>query len=266
MAKKKTDAVKLLDMGLIDEPEGRIRMEIDQVELLVLADSIDALGQLQPILVRPVGERYEIVYGHRRFLAHQRLGKTRILTTIRELDDIEVALMRATENIARLDISPLEEAAVYHELRGKCGLTLEQIAKKMGKSRGIIKRRLDLLTMPTQIQKAVHEKKISHTVAETLWQLGDEGAIDYYLGFAIEHGATLAVVKQWCKDHKDSVRRSQRENAPGGGLQSPFENQPVYVACDTCRGAMEIGEETAFRCCPACTEAIIEVTKRVHSN
>lgn len=256
MPKAIKDRRTLVELGVIDEPQGRIRFELEEGPINELAESIKAIGQLQPILIRPVGERYEIVYGHRRFIAHQRLGKARIWATVKKLDDVQVAIMRATENIARVDISPVEEAAVYSNLIEHLGLTLEQIAKKMGKTIGIVKRRLDLLSMPPELQSAVHTKEISYGVAETLWQLKDIGAISYYLPFAIEHGATVAVCRGWVKDHKDEMRRKASDGGGGGGLLSPFENKPIYVACDTCSHSMELGKETILRCCPNCTEGI----------
>lgn len=250
------DRKTMMEMGKIDEPKGIIRMEIEEGPILELADSIKAMGQLQPILLRPVGKRYEIVYGHRRFLANQRLGNARIWVTIKELNDVDVALMRATENIARLDISPVEEAAVYMDLYENHKLDMDQIAKRMGKTVGIVKRRMDLLAMPSSLQEAVHRKQISYGVAESLWRLKDEKAISYYLPFAIEHGATVAVCRVWIKDHEDSMRRQTADGVGGGGLLSPFEEKPIYVACDMCRGSMKLGSETAIRCCPQCTKTI----------
>jgi len=261
MVKPVKDKRTMLNLGLIDEPKGMIRMEIEEGAILELCKSIEAIGQLQPILVRPIGERYEVVYGHRRFIAHQRLGKARIWVTVKELDDVQVALMRATENLARLDMSPIEEAAVYVDLRDKAGLTLETIAKKMGKTVGLIKRRMDLLKMPPELQQAIHTKQLTYGVAESLWGLGDMAAISYYLPFAIEHGATVKVVRQWVKDHKDSLRREQGDVGGSGGLQNPNETLPVYVACDLCKGSMKLGEETPIRACPGCVGAILEAMK-----
>jgi ParB/RepB/Spo0J family partition protein len=256
MAVKKKDLIRMVEMGLIDEPGGIIRLEIDPEKIKELADSINAIGQLQPILLRPNKERYEIVYGHRRFLANQLLGKARILATIKELDDKTAALMRATENVAREDISPIEEAAVYVDLRDQAGMTIDEISKRMGKSAGIIKRRMDLLRMPQCLQQAVHKKHIGYSVAEELWSLRELSDIEYYLGFAIDHGATRDVVRGWVKEKLDEIRRRGSASGGRGEVLSPMQNRPVYVACDLCQGSMEIGDETVFRSCPKCTKAL----------
>jgi len=256
MAAIKQGTVKMIEMGLIDEPDGIIRLKIDTEKIEELAESIKAIGQLQPILVRPKGKRYEIVYGHRRFLATQRLGKARILSTVRELNNETTALMRATENIAREDISPIEEAAIYEDLKETAGLSTDKIAKRMGKSESLIKRRLDLLRMPPCLQKAVHNKEIGYSAAEELWSLGDLPDIEYYLGFAVDHGATVQVIRTWVREKKDERRRSRNDIEGGRSLTSPMEARPVYIACDTCQEPMEIGEETVVRCCPICAKAI----------
>ncbi len=258
MAKVFKQVGKSVSLELIDEPAGRIRLEISEEGIRELADSIDSVGQLQPILLRPVGDRLEIVFGHRRFLATRLLKRKKIDATVRELDDVEVALMRATENVVSLRLSPIEEAAVYVDLRDTHKLAVEDIAKRMGKSVGVVKRRMDLLKMPDCLQKAVHFKQIGYSVAEELWSLGDLGKIEYYLGFAADHGATQAVVRTWVQDEKKKERTKAAGTEVGDSLAYPMQSKPVYVACDLCLGSMEIGSETVFRACGGCVKLLKE--------
>ena len=256
MTKSSKHKSKAIEINLIDPPAGQVRMEIPDEGIRELADSIRAMGMLQSILVRPVGERYEIVYGHRRWLACSLLDTKVIQAVVRDLTDLEVALMRATENDARLDLSPIEEAAVYADLRDKHGLSRQEIAKQMGKSSIVIQRRLDLLKMPPQLQIAIHKKEIGYTVAETLWSLGDIEAIEYYLAFAVEHGATRAVVVQWVKDWKDRKRREESPGEGGVSLENPSERRPVWVTCDICGGPAEVQTVSYLHACPGCMESI----------
>jgi len=126
----------------------------------------------------------------------------------------------------------------------------------MGKSVGVVKRRLDLLRMPPQLQKAVHRKQIGYSVAEELWSISDDEAFDYLLGITIDHGATQAVVRQWVKERKDAKRREDAGAGESSPLPAPLEPRPSYVACDLCSGPMEIGTETLYRTCPECSEGI----------
>ncbi len=261
MAKKQLTE-RLVPIEKIDEPGGVIRLEVEHEAIKTLSDSINALGLLQAILVRPVKDRFEIIYGHRRFLACRLLGMPKIRATVQELTDIQAALMRATENVERVDISPIEEAAVYKDLVETHKLGYEKISSMMGKSASVIKRRLDLLRMPSCLQQAIHKKLIPYSVGEVLWQLKDQTDIEYYLAFAIENGASRSTVVQWVKDCLDKRRQQERTGEGGGGSSSPMESVPQYIACGTCQGAMEIGKETVLRVCPDCTGLINDALKK----
>jgi len=256
MAKVSKPKFQEIKLDLIDEPKGVIRLEIDQEKVKNLAANIDAIGLLQPIFIRPAGDRFEIVAGHRRYLAHKLLGRDRIPAIIRKIDDMGSALARASENIRRVDLSPIEEAAVYSDLRDSHGMTIDEIGKEMGKTQGIVKRRLDLLKMAPQLQKAVHLKQISYGVAEELWRIDDIGSVDYYLSFAIDHGVTVEVARGWVKDYRDKKRRAEADVGGGGDQSSGGEPRPIYVSCDLCQGPMVLGSELIYRVCPDCGELI----------
>jgi len=250
--------VKEIDLDLIDEPKGVVRLEIDPGEIASLAENIAEVGLLLPINVRAIAERFEIVAGHRRYLAFKKLGRKRMPCIVGRFSDVDSALARASENLRRVDLSPIEEAAIYRDLYDSHGMSYGEISKRMGKSQGIVKRRLDLLKMPPQLQKAIHRKQISYSVAEELWSLGDIGVIDYYLGFAIDHGATQAVVRGWVNEEKAKKRQKEHGTDGGGGDVAPLEPRPVYVSCDVCLGPMVLGSERTLRVCVACGKLISE--------
>lgn len=252
MPKVSEGKLKRIRLDEIDEPSGVVRLEIDPDEVADLGANIKEVGLLQPILVRPVGDRFEIVAGHRRYLAVRGLGWKEIRCIIRRIDDIQCALARASENLRRVDLSPIEEAAIYSDLLDNHKLTYDQIGKRMGKTAGVVKRRLDLLRMPPQLQKAIHKKQISYGVAEELWSLQDIGAIDYYLGFAIDHGVTVAVARDWVKDWKAAKRREASDVEGGGEPQSPAEVRPTYLPCDICHGPEDVMKMSTVHCCEVC--------------
>lgn len=240
----------------IDPPPDLDRMEIDPEKITELAASISEIGLLQPILLRPVKDRFEIVAGHRRYLAHERLGLPVIDSVVKVMTDQEAAIIRATENLSREDLTPFEEAVAFSNLVAKYNMTLEQVSKQFGYKPGTIRRRMDLVKMPPQLQKAVHTKQISVTVAEELWPISDPGDLDYYLTFAIENGCTKEVARSWCKEWRDFKRREKTAGVEGGHLLAPSQPRPVYVTCDLCLGSMELGKETVMRVCPGCFKTI----------
>jgi ParB/RepB/Spo0J family partition protein len=256
MMKHHKQVVKKVSMALIDEPKDALRFEIDPQGIDDLAQSISEIGLMQPILVAVDGDRFELVFGHRRFLACQKLELSAIRAEVRQMTMEEIGIARATENINRADLTPIEEATTYKNLISACGLTVEEVAKKMGRSAGTIKRRMDLLKMPPQLQEAVHAKRITITVAEELWPISDMTDLDYYLSFALDGGCTKEVARSWCKDWKDKKRRQQSAGGEGVPEFSPVEPRPIYFPCDLCQGAMELGQELVLRICPECANTI----------
>jgi len=256
MVQRSKQTIKNISLDLIDEPKGVIRMDIDPGGIEELAQSISEIGLLQPILVAIDGDRFELVFGHRRWLACEKLGLSSIRSIVREMSQSEIGIARATENISRADLTPIEEAAIYKNLIDIYSLSLEQVAQKMGKSAGTIKRRMDLLKMPPPLQKAVHSKQISISVAEELWAIADMTDLDYYLTFALDGGCTKEVARTWAKEWKDKKRRQDNPGVEGGGVLAPTEPRPVYVSCDLCVGPMEQGKEIVLRICPECHKII----------
>lgn len=262
MLKRSKPMVKDVSLDLVDEPDGIVRMDIDVDALDELTRSISEIGLLQPIMVATKKDRYEVVFGHRRFLAHKKLGLSVIRAIIREMTQEEIGIARATENISRADLTPLEEAATYKNLIDHYGMSLERVAKKMSKTPGTIKRRMDILRMPPNLQQAVHKKQISISVAESLWSIADQASLDYYLLFAIENGCTREVARSWAKDWKDEVRRKGTAKTEGGRVDfAPNEPRPSFVPCDICNSPVDLNATKFFRTCVPCYKAIKKATE-----
>ena len=144
------DAV--LPIDLIERNPDQPRKEFNEEKLQELADSIKANGVLQPILVRPKGERYEIVAGERRWQASQRAGLTEMPVLVREVTDDEVFQLALIENLQRSDLNPIEEAQGYRKLISEKALTQEQLAQMLAKSRSTVANTLRLLDLPEEVQ------------------------------------------------------------------------------------------------------------------
>lgn len=261
MKKHSDRKLELIPLNKIDAPEGQIRMDITSESIKELAESIASTGLLQPILLRPVKTRYEVVAGHCRFLAHKELMATAIEAFVKAMSAKEAAVIRATENLNRVNLSPLEEAATYKDLIQQHKMKLEEVAAKFGRVPATIKRRMDILKMPPSLQKLVHAKQISVSVAEELWPISDVTSLEYYLQFAIEGGCTKEVARQWCKEWRDSQRRSQTNGVEGRGEMAPFEPRPIFYACDVCLEPVELGKDKVLRICLECHNKIKEATK-----
>ncbi len=247
-----------LKLSDIDPPPESVRMSINQDYINELAGSMREQGLLQPIVVRPNNGRFEIIAGHRRYLAAIQLKWIQLPCSLKPCSDADAAVLKATENITRVDLTPIEEAAAYRDLLDSHTMTVEQISRKTGKSAGVIKRRLDLLKMPPCLQKAVHARQISYSVAEELWGLGDLTQIEYYLQFAIDNGATKATVRAWVTDYKRTLNTNPDASEEGRQPLSPAQHKPIYITCDICQDPVELGKNATIQCCPGCTKTITE--------
>ena len=162
------DEVRMLPIRLIDPNRDQPRRTFDEAALQELADSIRAVGVIQPIIVRPDGERYTIIAGERRYRATRLAGLDEIPAIVRDWDGqrrLEAALI---ENLQRDDLNPVEEAMGVRQLMDEAGLTQEEAAKRLGKSRPAVANLLRLLTLPDSVLELLKSGKLSAGHARAL--------------------------------------------------------------------------------------------------
>lgn len=262
MAKsKKKEVFKRIRLDLIDRPAEIARIEIDQAKLKELADSISERGLMQPIEVTPRGDRYLIVFGDRRYLAHKMLLKKEIMCRIEDIEDDQVIIDRAMENVQRVNLTPFEEGHIYAGLKEKAGMSLDEISRRTGKSPGTVQRRMDILRMPDSFQQALHAKTINVSVAEELWSCPDAAKREYLVELAIEHGITKDVARQWVQDFKKEVRNPGTASEAGVLAPLEYEDVPIFRACDLCKGPVEYKDLREIRTCPGCFKIVIDAMK-----
>lgn len=150
------------------------RKKFDDEELAELSDSIQQHGVLQPILVRKHGTKYEIVAGERRYQASKLAGLTEIPVCIKEINDEDVFQLALIENLQRTDLTPLEEAKGYRQLIKDHGLTQEQLAKVLSKSRSAIANTLRLMDLPEEVQDLMEQSLLTAGHARAILAVPDE--------------------------------------------------------------------------------------------
>jgi ParB family transcriptional regulator, chromosome partitioning protein len=178
------------------------RVHFDEESLAELANSITQIGVLQPILVRPAsdGVGYELIAGERRWRAAGRAGLATIPAVIRPSDDQGSVEQALVENLHRQDLTPLEEAAAYQQLIEDFGLTHEQMAERVGKSRSAITNTLRLLGLPPSVQHLLADGRLSAGHARALLGTPDRSLQDELARRAADEGWTVRAVE-------DAVRR-----------------------------------------------------------
>ncbi|MFH1046455.1 MAG: ParB/RepB/Spo0J family partition protein [Candidatus Omnitrophota bacterium] len=147
------------------------RQEKDPQKMAELIASIKEKGVIQPVLVRPGKDGYELIAGERRFRAAEKLGFTELPVIIKDVDDSEALQLALIENIQREELNPLEEAQAYQQLIDEFGLTQEKIARLVGKDSSSVSNTLRLLKLPVEIQNGLRKGMISMGHARTILAL-----------------------------------------------------------------------------------------------
>lgn len=189
------------------------RSVFDDESLRELAASIREIGILQPPVVRRVGDgRYELIMGERRLRAAKLAGLSTIPVIIRATNDAELLREALVENIHRSNLNSLEEAAAYNQMLTDFGLTHDELASKLGKSRPVITNTLRLLNLPTSVQKKLAAGTLSAGHARALLGLSDSTEIERLANKIIAEGlsvrATEEIIASGNAGKKSVVRRS----------------------------------------------------------
>lgn len=185
------------------------RIAFDETGLKELADSIKEHGIIQPLVLRKLGNKYEIIAGERRYKAATLAGLVTVPAIISNIDDNKSAEVALVENIQRRDLTPIEEAKSYKNLLDKGYLTQEQLAKKMGISQPAIANKLRLLNLDESIQQALLTEKISERHARSLLQIPDKAKQKEWLNKIINERLTVRDLDQAIKK---SLEESDEDN------------------------------------------------------
>jgi ParB family chromosome partitioning protein len=214
--------------GLVEVPVGSIepnphqpRTHFDEDALAELAASIRELGVLQPILVRPIGDgAYQLIAGERRWKAAQRAGLATIPAVVRSADDERTVAEALVENLQREDLGALEEASAFQQLIEEFGLTHDQVAARVGKSRSAVTNTLRLLHLPASIQHLLADGRLSPGHARALLGTPDRAFQEQLARRAAAEGWSVRQVEDAVRD-RTTPGRPARTPTPAARLRPP---------------------------------------------
>lgn len=186
------------------------RRTFDEDALAELTASIEASGLLQPIVLRQVGSRYELVAGERRWRAVQRLKWQKIPSIVREFDDQTALTLALIENLQRDDLTALDEAAGYERLIEEFSLPQAEVARLVGKHRSTIANTLRLLKLPADVQELLTHKKLTEGHARALLAIEDPRELSRL--------ARETVAKGWSVREVEAVVRGESPDAARGKM------------------------------------------------
>ncbi|MHB9149044.1 MAG: ParB/RepB/Spo0J family partition protein [Thermoleophilia bacterium] len=200
------------------------RRDIEAAPLQELAGSIESVGLIQPVIVRRVGEGYELIAGERRWRAAQLAGFTVIPAIVREASDIESLELALVENVVREDLNAIDEAFALQVLREDLGVTQEALAAQVGKSRSAIANKIRLLELPGPVQALLVDGSLTEGHGRALLGLRARGDQLRLARKAARQGMSVRAVEK-------EVRRAN-ETAEGHGSSAPAATT-IFVSPDT---------------------------------
>lgn len=203
--------IENIPLELIRPREGQPRKDFDQKSLEDLARSIEEYGLLNPITVTKVSGHYEILAGERRFRASKINKAKTIAAIVKDYEEKDVEVLSLIENVQREDLSAIEEATAYKKLIDSYGLTQDEVAKKMGKSRSYIANTIRLLKLNEEEKSALIDGSISSSQARSLLSLDDdekrEKALDDYKNKKTVVRDVEAMSRQAKKEEENKKRK-----------------------------------------------------------
>ena len=194
------DEITMIDLSELRSNPYQPRKIFDEQALEELANSIKEHGVFQPIIVKKSIKGYEIIAGERRVKASLMAGLTQIPAIVRDFNDTQMMEIALLENLQRENLTAIEEATAYKKLQETLGLTQEELAKRLGKSRSHITNMLGLLTLPDTIQEDISAKKITMGHARVISKLDDYNQQQELVDKVINEGISVRQLEELAKE------------------------------------------------------------------
>ena len=224
------------------------REVFDENALKELAVSIKEHGVIQPIIVRSVNGKYEIIAGERRYKASALAGLTKIPAIIRDLDDKESSKVALLENLQRKNLNPIEEARTYQKILEIDEMTQEELAKTMGKSQSAVANKIRLLSLPEDIQEALLKEEISERHARTLLNIPDAKKQKEMLKKVIENKMSVRLLEEEIKKlypkEEPTEEKKEEEKEVIASTDSFVNDNPLMPTAELPKDESDYGKVT----------------------
>ncbi|MCI0557317.1 MAG: ParB/RepB/Spo0J family partition protein [Nitrososphaera sp.] len=257
-----TEQIQQISLDLIDDPNAPMRTSMDDEKLSELSRSISTQGLIQPITLRRVGERYEVVAGHRRFKASRLAGLVYVSAIVRQLDEAGTDAMRMHENLYREDINPVDEGRYIRKMIDEHDYDVEDLCTMTGKSEAYLRARYNLIEYPDYLLQAVEQERVSLSAAQWLFKIRDDNRRKEYTRFAIIGGLTAKRAEAWFRSWElGSLPPEATAFVPAEGEEN-VEPIPLLMPCIICRREDDLENLSMQYAHMDCTRAVADSIKK----
>ena len=253
--------VREIEISKIEEPERAIRTTIVKENLEELAESIKRLGILQPLIVRPKGEKFEIIAGHRRFLAAQMAGLKTLPCIVKEVDDSQMLMEQIHENIKREELNIMDQVEIVHRLREGVGFTYKDIGEIFGKSETWAREMDRLWYCDEPIKEALRAGHIKKSHAYVLMKHPDPERRYYFLKLCIENGASPHTLDLWIRDDLGILESLKLAKSVQTIADLRRGAETVLFTCAVCNSQVPGDSMYVVHLCPQCYQTLMEAKR-----
>ena len=248
--------VYYIERRLIVEPKVAVRTDLNDETIEQLAASIDAIGLISPITLRQTHDKFEVVAGHRRFMAMTLLKKEKVPAFIVGKGGGDVDIIKLHENMLRENVNLVDESNYLFQIMKKRNLSQKQMARLVQRSEAYISDRMAVLSYPTNLLEYIRAGVLGIGVARELVQIKNKTARNEYIEMAVKNGITSTVARDW----KDAANSFHHVNVSattldGQALEVPVVEMPKFN-CAFCLCAFEVQETIMVRACKTCANVV----------
>lgn len=191
------DTIQKIPIDALLDPDIAMRENVHDEQMDELMADMKSVGLIQPITVRAVGDKFEIIAGHRRTTAARLLGWPTIDAKVVVADDDTAFTMRAMENLSRADVNPVDEACYIGEIIKRHNKSVDDVAGIVHRTPAWVEQRLEIFDMPDYLQNYLRLKQISIGAALILNKISNEASKRYLINYAAQNGVTVAQANRW---------------------------------------------------------------------
>ena len=234
MDEKPKQTIEYISITKIDDPQNSMRSDIGEAGLLDLISSIREVGIIEPIIVRPKGERYEVIAGHRRYAAAWRLHHAEMPCVVRNATDRETVVIRVHENLVREEVDPVSEALFLFKTMTELTWDQEECAKQIGRSVQYVQDRLDIAHMDEFMQTLIKEGKLKLGVALALNKIDNEKVRHQWTMSAVRDGMTVRGAEDALREYGRMSEIWNETETPADQRYIPTEPPVILWDCVKC--------------------------------
>ncbi len=246
-----------IEIADIVEPRNCMRTQIVLEGLEELADSIRAVGVINPLHVRRAADKYEIVAGHRRYLASKMAGLSQLPCLITELPEDQADLVKLHENYCREEVSPVDEGEWFAKLKRNQGWDTKAVAAFVRKSESYVAARLALVRGDPRVLEALSAGQIKFSQAKEILVADNEDVRLALLKNTVQSGCTVSVIRQLRRDYENIQASGSTEPLPETPV-GEFTPAPAYqIECVSCKNKFPVVEIYPVSFCRGCREGLL---------